>query len=66
MLRGEEPAGADDTVDNGAIDVPSILLEPVPVTAENVADTVIADGFWTVEDICTGDFADACAAAGIE
>ena len=66
MLRGEEPEGADDTVDNGAIDVPSILLEPVPVTAENVADTVIADGFWTVEDICTGDFADACAAAGIE
>ncbi len=66
MLRGEEPAGVDDTVDNGAIDVPSILLEPVPVTAENVADTVIADGFWTVEDICTGDFADACAAAGIE
>lgn len=66
LLRGEEPAGVDDTVDNGAIDVPSILLEPVPVTAENVADTVIADGFWTVEDICTGDFADACAAAGIE
>jgi D-xylose transport system substrate-binding protein len=66
MLRGEEPAGADDTVDNGAIDVPSILLEPVPVTAENVADTVIADGFWTVEDICTGDFVDACAAAEIE
>lgn len=66
LLAGDEPAGVDDTVDNGAIDVPSILLEPVPVTAENVADTVIADGFWTVEDICTGDFADACAAAGIE
>jgi D-xylose transport system substrate-binding protein len=66
LLAGEEPAGVDDTVDNGAIDVPSILLEPVPVTAENVADTVIADGFWTVEDICTGDFADACAAAEIE
>jgi D-xylose transport system substrate-binding protein len=66
LLNGEDPAGADDTVDNGAIEVPSILLEPVPVTAENVADTVIKDGFWTVEDICTSDFADACAAAGIE
>ena len=53
-------------MDNGPIDVPSILLEPVPVTVENINDTVIADGFWTVEDICTADFADACAAAGIE
>jgi D-xylose transport system substrate-binding protein len=66
LLNGEEVDGADDTVDNGAIDVPSILPEPVAVTAENVNDTVIADGFWTVEDICTTDFADACAAAGIE
>jgi D-xylose transport system substrate-binding protein len=66
LLRGEEVSGADATVDNGSIDVPSILLEPVPVTADNVADTVIADGFWTVEDICTPDFAEACAANGIE
>ena len=49
-----------------SIDVPSIFLKPVPVTMDNVDDTVVADGFWTVEDICTADFADACAAAGIE
>ncbi len=66
FLNGEDPAGADDTVDNGAGDIPSILLEPVPVTVENINDTVIADGFWTVEDICTDDFAEACTAAGIE
>jgi hypothetical protein len=27
------------------------------VTEENMADTVIADGFRTVEEICTGDVA---------
>jgi D-xylose transport system substrate-binding protein len=66
LLRGEAPAGASAKVDNGKIEVPSILLTPISVTADNVADTVIADGFWSVEDICTSDFADACAAAGIQ
>ena len=27
--------------------------------------TVIADGFWTKEQICAGQYADACKAAGI-
>jgi D-xylose transport system substrate-binding protein len=68
LARGEEPAAdlINDTVDNGALEVPSILLTPVAVTIDNVADTVVADGFWTVEEICTADFAEACAAAGIE
>lgn len=65
LLEGNE-IETETTVDNGAEEVPSILLEPVAVTAENVADTVVADGFWTAEDICTEDYADACAAAGIE
>ena len=46
-------------------DVDSILLTPIAVTKDNVADTIVADGFWTVEDICTADFADACAEAGL-
>lgn len=33
-------------------------LVPVGVTADNIAETVIADGFLTVADICTGDVAD--------
>jgi D-xylose transport system substrate-binding protein len=53
-------------VDNGAIDVPSILLEPVAVTVDNINDTVIADGFWSVDDLCTADYAADCEAAGIE
>jgi hypothetical protein len=38
----------------------SILLTPVPVTKDNVADTVIEDGFYEPSQICTGKFAKAC------
>lgn len=44
---------------------PSTLLEPVAVTIDNIMETVVADGFWTVEDICTPALAAACDAAGI-
>ena len=38
--------------------VPYYALTPVGVTEENMADTVIADEFRTVEEICTGDVGD--------
>lgn len=44
---------------------PTTLLEPVAVTVGNILETVVADGFWTVDDICTPDYAAACEAAGI-
>jgi D-xylose transport system substrate-binding protein len=60
------PASAiNGTTNNGVKDVPSILLTPVSVTKDNVKSTVIADGFWSREDICTPDYAAACTAAGI-
>jgi D-xylose transport system substrate-binding protein len=37
--------------------VPYFALTPIAVTVDNIADTVIADGFRTVEEICTGDTA---------
>lgn len=39
------------TVNNGAKDVPSVLLTPVAVTIDNIKDTVVADGFWTTQQI---------------
>ncbi|WP_437485247.1 substrate-binding domain-containing protein [Sorangium sp. So ce1014] len=53
------------TVNNGKKDVPSVLLVPLAVTKENLKDTVIADAFWTTEQICTAQYAEACKAAGI-
>ncbi|MGZ8572275.1 MAG: sugar ABC transporter substrate-binding protein [Actinomycetota bacterium] len=38
--------------------VPYVGLVPIGVTEANMADTVIADGFRTVEEICTGDVKD--------
>jgi len=51
---------ADKSVNNGTKDVPAVLLVPVSVTKDNVAETVIADGFRTWAEICTGDIAQYC------
>ncbi len=48
-----EPA---DSADGEGV-VPYVALVPIGVTAENMADTVIADGFRTIEEICTGEVA---------
>ena len=38
--------------------VPYVALVPIGVTEENMLDTVVADDFRTIEEICTGDTAD--------
>ena len=38
--------------------VPYLALTPVGVTVDNVKDTVIADNFRSIEEVCTGDTAD--------
>jgi D-xylose transport system substrate-binding protein len=45
-------------------DVPSVLLTPKAIYKENVKD-VVADGFVTKEQLCTGSFAALCTANGI-
>jgi D-xylose transport system substrate-binding protein len=50
---------------SGRTNVPSTILTPVAVTKANVASTVIKDGFWTPQQICTPAFASACKADGI-
>jgi D-xylose transport system substrate-binding protein len=54
------------TTNNGTIDVPSVLLTPVVVTKSNINSTVVKDGFWTVQQICTSEYANACKAAGLQ
>lgn len=51
---------ATTTVNNGAMDVPSVLLTPVVVTKDNIFSTVIADGFTTRARICVGPAAAQC------
>jgi D-xylose transport system substrate-binding protein len=59
------PDIAKASVNNGAEDVPSVLLDTVVVNKSNIKDTVIADGFLTAAQICTDQYKNACAAAGI-
>lgn len=62
----EAPAGMlTAKVNNGKIEVPSALLEPQAVTKENVKSTVVADGFVTAGELCTGPYKSACKEAGI-
>ena len=38
--------------------MPYLALTPIAVTIDNIMDTVIADEFRTIEELCTGDTAD--------
>ncbi len=63
LVKGTDTASlATGKVNNGTNDVPSVLLTPTSVTKDNVASTVIADGFRTWAEICVGDFAQYCPA----
>jgi D-xylose transport system substrate-binding protein len=52
-----------DTTANA--DVPSVLLTPVWVTTQNMAATVVKDGFAKASDICISALSGACSTAGI-
>jgi len=67
LAQGKTPPPiAKAKVNNGKKDVPSVLLNTIVVTKDNVADTVIKDGFIKPSQICTGKYASACAEAGIK
>jgi D-xylose transport system substrate-binding protein len=53
-------------IDNGRRRVPAVLLRPLALTRDNVAETVLADGFWAARQVCTDRFVNSCRAAGIQ
>jgi len=50
-LARREKVESTSAINNGKVDVPSILLEPLVVDRNNIADTVIKDGYQKLEDI---------------
>ncbi|WP_019067974.1 sugar ABC transporter substrate-binding protein [Streptomyces hokutonensis] len=55
-----------DTVDSPTEKkIPAMLVPVVSLTRDNIKDTVIADGVYSVKDICTSKYATACAAIGL-
>ncbi|MEV6977758.1 substrate-binding domain-containing protein [Kitasatospora sp. NPDC093806] len=68
LLQGKDvKAVAATTIDSDTDKgIPAKLLEPKVVTKTNINATVIADGLYKAADVCTADYAAACAAAGIK
>lgn len=68
LLNGKTPDAStvNGKTNNGQADIPSILLDPVAVTVDNINDTIIKDGFWKASEICTSQYAAACKSAGIQ
>ncbi|MGW2046541.1 sugar ABC transporter substrate-binding protein [Streptomyces sp. NPDC001858] len=47
-------------------DIPAKLVSVVALTKKNIEQTVVADGIYTVADICTATFKAACEAIGLK
>lgn len=60
FAQGEAPEGETELYDT-----PSQLFVPEVVTIDNIKEVLFDSGIMTVDEVCTAEYADACAAAGI-
>lgn len=60
LLTGTDPGSSIDVGGTA-----TALLRPVPIGAEDIADTVVADGYRSVDRICTEDLTRACRRLGL-
>ena len=54
LAKGEKPTEQTTPIDNGTKKVPSVLLEPVAVTKDNITEYLGEPDFPKKEEICTG------------
>jgi D-xylose transport system substrate-binding protein len=50
-LAKRQPVIARAGIDNGKVEVPSMLLEILAVTKENLRETIVADGFRSEAEV---------------
>ena len=60
-LATGQPVSGETTMQG----TPTTLLPIVVVTVDNILETVVADGLYTIDEICTPEYAAACEKAGI-
>jgi D-xylose transport system substrate-binding protein len=65
LANGKTPQADTVPIDNGTKEVPSVLLEPVPVTKDNVGEYIGNPDYPTKEDICAGKNAQKCEELGL-
>lgn len=61
FLQGEPPEG-----ETTLFETPAQLFEPTVVTRDNVEEVVFDGGIYTVDEVCTGEFAAGCTELGIQ
>ncbi|MEU6544844.1 substrate-binding domain-containing protein [Streptomyces sp. NPDC046859] len=63
--RGEnlDRVAGDEVTTRDGHEVPTVTLAPVSVTVDNVKETLVQDGVYTVRQICVPDLAAACRTA---
>jgi D-xylose transport system substrate-binding protein len=66
LAKGEKPTATTTPVNNEKKDVPSVLLDPVPVTKDNIGDYTSEPDFPKVEEICAGKVAAKCTELGLQ
>ena len=65
LVNGRTPVAVTRVQTTSGAHIPSYLLQPIAVTADNIESTVIEDGFYSVDEICTAEYRSACEALGI-
>jgi D-xylose transport system substrate-binding protein len=66
LAKGEEPTAETTPVNNKTRDVPSVLLDPVAVTKDNISEYTGEPDFPKVEEICAGKIAAKCKEIGLQ
>ena len=66
LLKGETPTGITTSVDNEGVKVPAMMIDPITVRKDNIAETVIADKLITWKDICVGEYAQTCPEGAVQ
>lgn len=51
MVKGENIDVDNNMINDGKYEVPYLMIEPIPVTIDNMKDTIIKDSFHRLEDI---------------
>ena len=65
LAKGEKPNATTTPVDNGTHKVPSVLLDPIGITKDNIKDYLGEVDFPKKEDICVGKVAANCEKLGL-
>jgi len=65
FVISEEATAETTPINNGSIDVPSVLLKPVAVTKDNISEYLGEPDFPKKEEICAGDLAAKCDELGL-